>query len=75
MAVIVKLILIRLDLSRALKSSGLPECTKKFMLVLKKWDFERGFENVWKVLKVSTSSIKFHCRQQLILEISKVTDI
>ena len=75
MAVIVKLILIRLDSSRALKSSGLPECTKKLMLVLKKWDFERGFENVWKVLIVSTSSIKFHCRQQLILEISKVTDI
>ena len=74
-AVIIKVNPISLDFFRVLKKSVLGGCTKTLMLVLKQWDLEIAFENVWKVLKVSTSSIKFHWRQQLILEISKVTDI
>ena len=74
-AVIIKVNPISLDFFRVLKKSVLGGCTKKFLLVLKKWDLEIPFENVWKKLKVSTSSIKLHWRQQLILEISKVTDI
>ena len=49
--------------------------TKKLMLVLEKWHLEGGFENIWKILKLGTSSIKFHWRQQLLSEISKVADI
>ena len=43
--------------------------TKKLMLVLEKWNLEKGFKSVWK----STSSVKFYLPQQLLLEISKVT--
>ena len=49
--------------------------TKQLMLVLEKWHLEGGFENVWKIVKLGTSSIKFHWRQQLLSEISKVADI
>ena len=35
------------------------------MLVLEEWDLEKEFENAWKKLKLSTSSIKLHWRQQL----------
>ena len=37
--------------------------TKKLMLVLEKWNLERGCKYVWKTVKLSTSSIKFYLRQ------------
>ena len=33
---------------------------KKLMLVLEKRNLEGGFENIWKLLQLSTNSIKFH---------------
>ena len=53
----------------------LEEGTKNFILVLDKWDLERWFENVWKIIKLRTNSIKFHWHLQLLMETSKVTDI
>ena len=52
-------------------------CRKAYVdvIVLEKLHLEREFQNVWKILKLSTSSIKFHWRQQLLSEISKVVDI
>ena len=52
-------------------------CRKAYVgvIVLDKLHLERGFENVCKILKFNTSSVKFHGRQQLLLKISKVVDI
>ena len=54
-----------MDLFRSFKDSGLGG----------KWDLERGFENIWKILKLSTSSITFYWYQQLLSKISKVANI
>ena len=39
------------------------------------WNLEKEFKSASKILKLYTSSIKFHWRQQLLSDISKVTDI
>ena len=46
--------------------------TKKLMLVLEKWNLEIGFKNARKILKLSTSSIKFYLRPQLLSEFLKL---
>ena len=64
-----------MELFRSFKDSGLGGGTDIFMLVLGKWDLEGGFENIWKILKLSTSSITFYWYQQLLSKISKVANI
>ena len=59
-------------LSKAQTSEG---ATKKLFLASEKWNLEREFKNVRKMLKLSISLIKFHWRQQLLSGISKVIDI
>ena len=73
MTVIIKVNLIQIGPFQDSKAQG----TKKAYLLIGVREMRLG-KRVWKrlrILKLSTSWIKFHWSQQLILHISKVTDI
>ena len=74
--VVTKYVPIHTELSKELsKSQGWEGVYKKTYVGVREIKFGKRVKNVWKILKLSTNSIKLQWRQQLSSEISIVKDI